>query len=136
MKIKTKMTCLTKMLEWKFLYMLSWTLNKSIFLQAFLESIGIVIMWIVSFIILILEVKSRRDLRLTYSNITTLQSQTQTTSVLAQIESQYSNLNNYGYEWLYCSFLYPPQPPCRGRGYRKQKLSCTPLPPPKIKIIY
>ena len=85
----------------RFIYTHSTIINKSIFLQAFLESIGIIILCIVAFIILIFEIKSRRDLRLTYSNITTLQSQTQTTSVLAQIESQYNDLNNYGYNWLY-----------------------------------
>ena len=35
-------------------------------------------------------------------------------------------------------FPVPPlSPPCRGEGgYRKQKLSCTPPPPSKIKILY
>ena len=65
-----------------------------------MESVGIVVLWIISFVVLTLEVKSRRDLRLTYSNITNLQSQTQTTSVLAQIESQYNDLNKWMNEFL------------------------------------
>ena len=72
----------------------------SIFLQAFLESMWIFIFWVATFVILILEIRSRQNLRTTYSNITTLQSQTATASVLTQIESEYSNLNNYGDDWL------------------------------------
>ena len=73
--------------------------KNSIFLQAYIESLGtlILVLWI--FVILILEIISRGNLRTTYSNITTLQSQTQTTSVLAQIESEYSNLKSYGDDW-------------------------------------
>ena len=73
--------------------------KNSIFLQANIESFAtlIIIFWI--FIILILEIISRGNLRSTYSNITRLQSQTQTTSVLAQIESEYSNLKSYGDDW-------------------------------------
>ena len=66
-----------------------------------MESYGIVTAWILSFIILIFEIKSRRDLRSTYSSIAALQSQTQTSSILSQIESQYINLNDYGYDWFY-----------------------------------
>ena len=73
--------------------------KNSIFLQAYLESLGTLILVLCIFVIFILEIISRRNLRTTYSNITTLQSQTQTTSVLAQIESEYSNLKSYGDDW-------------------------------------
>ena len=72
----------------------------SVFLQAYLESFGIIIMAIWILVILILETQSRQDLSNTYSNIINLQSQTQTASILSQIEIQYSNLNSQGNDWL------------------------------------
>ena len=75
-------------------------INKSIFLQALLESMWIFILWVSTFVILVLEIKSRQNLNTTYSTISSLQSQTQTASVLAQIETEYANLKNHGDDWL------------------------------------
>ena len=72
----------------------------SVFLQAFLESWGVIIMWICISVILILETQSRQNLTNTYSNITALKSQAQTSSVLSQIDTEYYNLNNYGENWF------------------------------------
>ena len=49
---------------------------------------------------MIYEIESRRNLRQTHLNITALQSQTQTSSVLFQIDTEYYNLNNYGENWF------------------------------------
>ena len=65
----------------------------SIFLQAYLESLGALIIFISTFVIFVLEIKSRRDLRITYSKILNLTDAT-------QLNSEYTNLNSYGYDWF------------------------------------
>ena len=60
------------------------------------------ILYTVAFCLLVIyETQSRRNLEKTYSTITTLQSQTQTASVLASIETNYALLNSYGETWVY-----------------------------------
>ena len=66
--------------------------KESIFFQYFFEMIGATILLISTFVIFILEIKSRRDLRLTYATISSLSDAT-------QINIQYSNLDSYGYDW-------------------------------------
>ena len=54
--------------------------------------LGVTMLLISAFVIFILEIKSRRDLRLTYAKISGLSDAT-------QINTQYSNLDSYGYDW-------------------------------------
>mmetsp|Transcript_21420 Transcript_21420/g.24617 ORF Transcript_21420/g.24617 Transcript_21420/m.24617 type:complete len:80 (+) Transcript_21420:302-541(+) len=72
----------------------------TIYLQFFIDSIAIWVFTIMVSVTLIILNQKRVDMMAEYSTITTLKAQTQTTAVLSQIETAYSNLDSYGYSWF------------------------------------
>ena len=72
----------------------------SIYLQFFIDTVLLVLFTLLTYIVILYEVNARKKMEDTYSAITTLQGQTQTTSVLASIESNYADLQSYGETWL------------------------------------
>mmetsp|Transcript_41952 Transcript_41952/g.48575 ORF Transcript_41952/g.48575 Transcript_41952/m.48575 type:complete len:118 (-) Transcript_41952:2159-2512(-) len=68
--------------------------------QLYLEAFGVFMMFSALIVCLITTANSRVDMISKYAAITTLQSQTQTASVLSQIESAYSDLDQLGKEWF------------------------------------